>query len=944
MGVGLERLHRLQSELLRPSEDVEAKLLALDVPGKQTEVERLLAEFGLAAPLQLQKTTVPGRRTRVDGSTTTRLDFEDYRILALRHLLHRLGPHHPLCPEVLAVADRTVARRAVPAVSLPPQASSPGGHAMWYAAERHAVTLYRHAADAGEVNEHDPAIVAALDQRGNGQSLPTEVSRDLEAEFGISLARVRVHTDSLAAHAAHAVGADAFTLGDDIFFADGAFAPETSAGRKLLAHELAHVLQARQGRAEASHGGLRTSRPGDSLEREAESMAEQVEHSVSRRDGARLTAADPLGAIALEAQLGRRMSRFLGSELTTSAQQVPRGNEGLPGGEQRVNQLGERLEQDVDAVAEPASRARTLPEEVLTRATAGTPTAIPFQTALEQFFGRSLPAIDAFTGRSELSELGACGATVGRTVVFAESSPSLPMVAHEVTHVLQQEHVGSPVRKRHEIADVAAPAEHEADAAARAIASGEAAVFPVRQRPAPIVHLSRDSHSAEPTGPIKTGSHWIKGTPFGDVVARTNVTYEAMMVRPNQDLGTHTYVWKCINDPATRGSAPAEVPGPQAYRWDAHWDFGGHHKIVCTVQFHPTGGLPRAPEELSYWQLVRSIEEMQQEQEDEALLRLVDPTAAKEPATSATRTPGSTKVAPDVAAKILENMAKGEPPFKPELGKGGCSWFVTEGRPFVGIDPAKNVDLPVEIDRTTSPVIFDEAKLDALFKEQRANINMPEIEAKYRLKKGLASDAPLGSKARKAIERVADGIAESKMWDQVAAEVKRSSSKVGEVILENSEFSKQGNGKFLVVADAKKIQVKGGMTAVVEALEAGGAKVEPVVAEAVEKTAARLKWAGRVRGAFRYGGRILIVVAIAADAYRIYHAQDKVKTIVETAGGWTGASMMAAGFAEVFAPADAAGPWAWAAHGVGTLVAGGIGYWIGSKTTRTIYEIIVEDP
>ena len=53
--------------------------------------------------------------------------------------------------------------------------------------------------------------------------------------------------------------------------------------------------------------------------------------------------------------------------------------------------------------------------------------------------------------------------------------------------------------------------------------------------------------------------------------------------------------------------------------------------------------------------------------------------------------------------------------------------------------------------------------------------------------------------------------------------------------------------------------------------------------------------------------------------------------------------MAAAGFAEVFAPADVAGPWAWAAHGVGVLIAGGIGYWIGSSTTRTIYEILVED-
>lgn len=397
-----------------------------------------------------------------------------------------------------------------------------------------------------------------------------------------------------------------------------------------------------------------------------------------------------------------------------------------------------------------------------------------------------------------------------------------------------------------------------------------------------------------------------------------------------------------LQPPAIR-NAPAEIAGPRTARWNGHWDFAGHHKIVCMVQFHPSEGEPQKPEELGYWQTVLSVEEVQQAKDDEALLRLVDPNAARGPSASPPLTSGATKVSPEVAAQILENMAKRQPAFKPELGKGGCSWFVSEGNPYTGIDPVKNVSLPVEIDRTAKPLVFDEGKLDALFKQERAKLNMPELEAKYRQYNNMSADQPLNSKARKAVERLADKVAESKMWDQVAAEVKQSASKVGEVVLENSAFSKSGNGKFLVVADATKIQVKGGMSAVVEALEASGSKVEPVVAEAVEQTAKRLMWAGRVRAAFRYGGRILIVVAIAADTYRIYHARDKVKAVVESAGGWAGASMAAAGFAEVFAPADVAGPWAWAAHGVGVLIAGGIGYWIGSSTTRTIYEIIVED-
>ena len=120
-----------------------------------------------------------------------------------------------------------------------------------------------------------------------------------------------------------------------------------------------------------------------------------------------------------------------------------------------------------------------------------------------------------------------------------------------------------------------------------------------------------------------------------------------------------------------------------------------------------------------------------------------------------------------------------------------------------------------------------------------------------------------------------------------------------------------------------------------------GVSAEPPVLEAAEALAKRAKWAGRVRGVFRYGGRILIIVGIAADAWKVYHARDKVKAVVDSAGGWAGATAGPAAFAAWFAPGDAAGPWAWAAHGVGTLIAGGVGYWAGSTTTRTIYELAV---
>jgi len=63
------------------------------------------------------------------------------------------------------------------------------------------------------------------------------------ARFGHDFSKVRVHIDAQAAESATAVNARAYTVGRDMVFSAGQYAPNTSAGRKLLAHELAHVVQ-----------------------------------------------------------------------------------------------------------------------------------------------------------------------------------------------------------------------------------------------------------------------------------------------------------------------------------------------------------------------------------------------------------------------------------------------------------------------------------------------------------------------------------------------------------------------------------------------------------------------------------------------------------------------------------------------------------------------------
>lgn len=86
---------------------------------------------------------------------------------------------------------------------------------------------------------------------GLGAGQPLDPSRQLrfEERSGVPLDGVRVHTDERAAASARAVGALAYTLGPDVVFARGRFAPHTTAGESLLAHEIAHVVLDRQARS-----------------------------------------------------------------------------------------------------------------------------------------------------------------------------------------------------------------------------------------------------------------------------------------------------------------------------------------------------------------------------------------------------------------------------------------------------------------------------------------------------------------------------------------------------------------------------------------------------------------------------------------------------------------------------------------------------------------------
>jgi hypothetical protein len=123
----------------------------------------------------------------------------------------------------------------------------------------------------GVVHPGVASMIAA--NRGGGVPLQPELRGSLADGLGDSLEDTRVHTGDTADQLARSVSARAFTVGSDMYFAQGEYRPGTESGNRLIAHEAAHVAQQRgAGPAEP----LTASQPGDALELEAERAADEL--------------------------------------------------------------------------------------------------------------------------------------------------------------------------------------------------------------------------------------------------------------------------------------------------------------------------------------------------------------------------------------------------------------------------------------------------------------------------------------------------------------------------------------------------------------------------------------------------------------------------------------------------------------------------------------------
>ena len=104
--------------------------------------------------------------------------------------------------------------------------------------------LQRKASSNATVNAAPPVVHDVL--QSPGQPLDAGTRAFMESRFGHDFGHVRIHADARAAESAHAVNAAAYTVGRDVVFGAGRYAPNSREGQRLLAHELTHVVQQRR--------------------------------------------------------------------------------------------------------------------------------------------------------------------------------------------------------------------------------------------------------------------------------------------------------------------------------------------------------------------------------------------------------------------------------------------------------------------------------------------------------------------------------------------------------------------------------------------------------------------------------------------------------------------------------------------------------------------------
>jgi hypothetical protein len=191
--------------------------------------------------------------------------------------------------------------------------------------------------------------------RGGGQPVDPQAADQINRSLSADVSHARVHTDAKADKINQSLGAEAATVGNDIFFSAGAYNPGSARGQKLLAHELTHVVQ--QGAAGGGPNKVQTrltvGRAGDAYEQEAERVAREI----GRRDPLAAQAAASSVQRAPAGRLQRKMA-FSAESLTGKSSRSARLAEAL-GKETTFAKIKEAL-RDYGATRSPQTEFRLL--------------------------------------------------------------------------------------------------------------------------------------------------------------------------------------------------------------------------------------------------------------------------------------------------------------------------------------------------------------------------------------------------------------------------------------------------------------------------------------------------------------------------------------------------------------------------------------------------------
>jgi Domain of unknown function (DUF4157) len=194
---------------------------------RRSDVKAKTASPALPKPLQDQQGFHPGKR----------LDFDFSRIPvypstpSTAHTQLSIGSFaDPAEQEAERISEKVMREQVVSGPASPEQ-------------RLQKQRLQTGVAGSGSVAGAAAPPVVAESLNAPGRQLDSSTRAFMEPRFGCNFSQVRVHADDKAVESTRALQARAYTVGNDVVFAAGHYAPDTLAGRKLLAHELAHVVQ-----------------------------------------------------------------------------------------------------------------------------------------------------------------------------------------------------------------------------------------------------------------------------------------------------------------------------------------------------------------------------------------------------------------------------------------------------------------------------------------------------------------------------------------------------------------------------------------------------------------------------------------------------------------------------------------------------------------------------